>query len=104
MSEQPETEAEEEVTVSASEILKVMRAESDATTARRDDGTRSGRNMLGVYRDVDGKSNIWAVEPQEETDTKPQIPKAAILAGAAAFIIAALLILPLLPFTNADQF
>lgn len=95
-------EPEEELTISASEILKTMREES-TDTVRRDDGTRSGRNMLGVYRDVDGKSNIWAVEPTEETDTNPQISKATIIAIAAGFIAAALLILPLLPFTNPDQ-
>lgn len=59
--------------------------------------------MLGVYRDVDGKSNIWAVEPREETDTSPQISKAVLIAIAAAFIAVALLVLPLLPLTNPDQ-
>lgn len=87
-----------DVTNSATDILKTLRDESAA------DNTPSKRSMLGVYRDVDGKSNVWAVEPQEETDTRPQISKTTIIIAAASFIVLALLILPLLPFTNADQF
>ncbi|KAI0560619.1 hypothetical protein FGB62_107g119 [Gracilaria domingensis] len=99
----PEPElAPEPATTSAADILKSLREDSaaDAASATPDDKPRS---MLGVYRDVDGRSNVWAVEPQEQEDTRPQLSKIALLAAAAAFIIAALLILPLLPLTNPDQ-
>lgn len=84
-------------TTSATEILKTLREES------ANDTSVSTRSMLGIYRDVDGRSNVWAVEPKEETDTRPQLSKTTIIIGAAAFIVIALLVLPLLPFTNADQ-
>ncbi|CAN8066188.1 unnamed protein product [Agarophyton chilense] len=87
---------------SAADILKSLREDSAADTANSspDDPPRS---MLGVYRDVDGRSNVWAVEPVEKEDTRPQISKITLLAAAAAFIILALLVLPLLPLTNPDQ-
>lgn len=88
---------EQPSTTSASELLKTLREESAADT------TESTRSMLGIYRDVDGKSNVWAVEPQEETDTNPQISKVALIGIAAIFIVVALLALPLLPLTNPDQ-
>lgn len=90
-------EEDDKPLTSASEILRTLREES---STEREDVPRS---MLGVYRDVDGKSNVWAVEPLEETDTKPQLSKTTLLAVAAGFIVVALLVLPLLPFTNADQ-
>lgn len=89
-----------EGTTSASDILKEMRADVEADPTKDEPKSRS---MLGVYRDVDGKSNVWAVEPLETTDENPQISKTIIIAIAAGFIAAALLILPLLPFTNPDQ-
>lgn len=89
---------------SASEILKTLREDSAADVAAQGPpDERSQRSMLGVYRDVDGKSNVWAVEPMEETDTRPQLSKTVIILVAAGFILAALLILPILPFTNPDQ-
>lgn len=96
--EAPTPEEEEGVKTSATEILRTLREESDSEPVRND-----GRSMLGVYRDVDGRSNVWAVEPLEETDTRPQLSKTTLIIGAAAFIIIALLVLPLLPFTNPDQ-
>ena len=94
------TEGDTEGNTSANDILKEMRADVEANPAKDEPKSRS---MLGVYRDVDGKSNVWAVEPVETTDTNPQISKTVIIAIAAGFIVAALLILPLLPFTNPDQ-
>ncbi|CDF37000.1 unnamed protein product [Chondrus crispus] len=89
--------SEPDPTTSATEILDTLRAEAAA------DDTPSERSMLGVYRDVDGKSNVWAVEPEEKTDTGPQISKTTIIVASAIFIVVALLVLPLLPFTNPDQ-
>lgn len=82
---------------SAQTILKQMREDSAAEV-----GPRS--QNLGVTIDADGKSNVWAVEPTMAVDEKPQIAKGAIFAAAIAFIAFALLILPRLPLTNADQF
>lgn len=102
----PEASTAEEADgqTSASEILKTLREDSAIDMATKpDEDDRSSRSMLGVYRDVDGKSNVWAVEPLEETDTRPQLSKTVIVLVAAAFIIGTLLLLPLLPFTNPDQ-
>lgn len=94
--------SEEGGQTSASEILKTLREDS-AADMKDNDNDPASRSMLGVYRDVDGRSNVWAVEPVEETDTRPQLSKTVIILVAAAFIIGALLVLPLLPFTNPDQ-
>lgn len=58
----------------------------------------------GVTRDLDGKSNVWAVEPNVEVDDKPEVNSLAILGAVVAVIAAALLILPRLPLANPDQF
>lgn len=89
-------------TTSAADILKSLREDSAADSAKKPDDD-APRSMLGVYRDVDGRSNVWAVEPAEQEDTRPQLSKTALIAAAAGFIILALLVLPLLPFTNPDQ-
>lgn len=81
---------------SASDILKVMREDSANETGPRTQNS-------GVFRDADGKSNIWAIEPRMETSAKKQISPVVILAGSAVFILFALLVLPHLPFTNPDQ-
>lgn len=95
---------EEDNGTSATEILKTLREDSAADMASRDpEDDRASRSMLGVYRDVDGRSNVWAVEPQEETDTRPQISKTIIVLASLAFIIGILLVLPILPFSNPDQ-
>lgn len=102
----PPAEEEEEVTVpltSASGILKSMR-EQVAAEPYVPPGDSVPRGGLGVTRDQDGKSNVWAVEPKMDVDEKPQLSKAAILAAVFGCVIAALLILPNLPFTNGDQF
>lgn len=94
----------EEPRTSASEILKTLREDSAADMASQPpEDERASRSMLGVYRDVDGRSNVWAVEPQEETDTRPQFSKTIIVLVAIAFTIGILLILPILPLTNPDQ-
>lgn len=103
--QQQQEEEDDESKTSASDILKTLREDSAADMAAEEalpEG-RASRSMLGVYRDVDGKSNVWAVEPQEETDTRPQLSKTLIILIAAAFIVGTLLLLPLLPFTNPDQ-
>lgn len=81
----------------ASAILKEMRA-----TASADVGPRTLNT--GVTRDADGKSNVWAVEPTLEVQSSPEVPKAAILGAVFAAVAVALLVLPKLPFVNADQF
>lgn len=96
---QPPASSDEEFsgTTSATEILKTLREES------ANDNTPNTSGMLGIYRDVDGRSNVFSVEPKEETDTSPQISKTTIIIAVAVFITFALLVLPLLPFTNGDQ-
>lgn len=81
----------------AASILKEMRS-----TAAEDAGPRTLNT--GVTRDADGKSNVWAVEPTLEVDEKPQLSKGAILGAVFAAVGVALLVLPQLPFVNADQF
>lgn len=98
----PLVQRSEEEIASASKILETLR-EDAAADIEAEAANPSPKSMLGVYRDVDGRSNVWAVEPKEETETKPQISKTTLIAAAAGFIVAALLILPLLPFTNPDQ-
>mmetsp|Transcript_1485 Transcript_1485/g.2222 ORF Transcript_1485/g.2222 Transcript_1485/m.2222 type:complete len:113 (-) Transcript_1485:319-657(-) len=60
----------------------------------------------GVSIDQDGKSNVWAIEPKMEVDTKSAEEKgsSALLAagGFAAFAVAAGVILTNLP--DPDQF
>jgi hypothetical protein len=42
----------------------------------------------GVSIDQDGKSNVWAIEPKMEVDTKSSEEKtAAVLFGGAAFAV-----------------
>lgn len=84
-------------TTSASEILAEMRSAAASETGGR------SQNM-GVTRDADGKSNVWAVEPTEKVDEKPEVNKAAVLGAVFAAVGAALIILPNLPLVNADQF
>lgn len=102
----PGAEAGDDGTTSASEILKTLREDSAADMALKEqepENERSSRTMLGVYRDVDGRSNVWAVEPKEETDTRPQVSKVLLIGFSAAIIIIILLILPSLPLYNPDQ-
>lgn len=58
----------------------------------------------GVTRDADGKSNVWAVEPSQVVDEGPEVNKLAILGAVFAAVAVALVVLPNLPFVNADQF
>lgn len=88
--------AEETQNMNAENILKDMRDD-----ASKDTGPRS--TNMGVTRDADGKSNIWALEPPSEVDTKPQVNKVAILGMVLVAVIFAVLLLPQLPFTNLDQ-
>lgn len=81
----------------ASSIMAEMRA-----TANADDGPRTLNT--GVTRDADGKSNVWAVEPTLEVQSAPEVSKAVILGAVFAAVAVALLVLPKLPFVNADQF
>lgn len=98
------SEEQEEETAKASDILKSLREASAADMANSEPSDdRASRAMLGVYRDVDGRSNVWAVEPKEETDTRPQLSKVLLIGFSAAIIIIILLILPTLPLYNADQ-
>lgn len=94
----PVEEASESMT-SASGILKILR--EDTQDYKPPDETPQN---LGVTRDADGKSNVWAVEPPMTTDQRDQIPKTTILASVFAIIFLVLLILPKLPLTNGDQF
>ncbi len=95
----PPAEETSESLTSASGILKLLRED----TQDYKPPSETPQN-LGVTRDADGKSNVWAVEPPMTTDQRDQIPKATILASVFAVILLALLILPKLPLTNADQF
>lgn len=91
-------------TAKAADILKTLREDSAADMANSEPADeRASRAMLGVYRDVDGRSNVWAVEPKEETDTRPQLNKVLLIGFSAAIIIIILLILPTLPLYNPDQ-
>ena len=60
----------------------------------------------GVSVDQDGKSNVWAIEPKMEVDSKSNEEKtgSALIAagGFAAFAVAAAVILTNLP--DPDQF
>lgn len=94
----PADETSESMT-SASGILKILRED----TQDYKPPSETPQN-LGVTRDADGKSNVWAVEPPMTTDQRDQIPKATILAAVFGVVLVALLILPKLPFTNGDQF
>lgn len=71
--------------------------------SEEDDGAASER---GVSIDQDGKSNVWAIEPKMEVDTKSTEEKtgSALIAagGFAAFAVAAAAILTNLP--DPDQF
>lgn len=80
-----------------------MREEAAATKREVPDESVP-RGSLGITRDEDGKSNVWAVEPKMAVDEKPQVPKVAILVAVFACVFVALLVLPNLPFTNGDQF
>jgi hypothetical protein len=71
-------------------------------TAAADSGPRTLNT--GVTRDADGKSNVWAVEPTLEVQDEPETNKLAILAAVFAAVALALVVLPKLPFINADQF
>jgi hypothetical protein len=82
---------------SAEDILSEMRSKAAEHTGPRTLNT-------GVTRDMDGKSNVWAVEPTERVDEKPEDNKAAIFGAVIAAVIVALILLPRLPFVNADQF
>lgn len=82
---------------SAKSALNLMREEVSRENIQNETQT-------GVYRDVDGRSNVFALEPLESVDEKPQINKAAILAAVFAAVAFALVVLPNLPLTNADQF
>jgi hypothetical protein len=82
---------------SSRDILAEMRA-----SAAKDEGPRTMNT--GVTRDMDGKSNVWAVEPSENVDEKPEINKVAILGAVFAAVAFALIVLPKLPFINGDQF
>jgi len=68
--------------------------------------TRIPTMERGVSVDQDGKSNVWAIEPKMEVDTKSSEEKtsAALIAvgGLAAFAVAAAFILTNLP--DPDQF
>lgn len=98
------TSEQDEETATAADILKKLREDSAADMANSEPADeRSSRSMLGVYRDVDGRSNVWAVEPKEETDTRPQLNKVLLIGFSAAIIIIILLILPTLPLYNPDQ-
>lgn len=102
--ESDSTSEQEEETATAADILKKLRDDSAADMASSEPADeRSSRSMLGVYRDVDGRSNVWAVEPKEETDTRPQLNKVLLIGFSAAIIIIILLILPTLPLYNPDQ-
>lgn len=81
----------------ASAILSEMRS-----SAAADGGPRTLNT--GVTRDADGKSNVWAVEPTLEVQDEPEANKLAILGAVFAAVAVALLVLPKLPFVNADQF
>ena len=58
----------------------------------------------GVSIDQDGKSNVWAIEPKMEVDTKSSDEKtSSVLVGGgafAAFLVAAGVILTNLPDPN----
>eukprot|EP00568_Trieres_chinensis_P011851 CAMPEP_0183291424 /NCGR_PEP_ID=MMETSP0160_2-20130417/852_1 /TAXON_ID=2839 ORGANISM="Odontella Sinensis, Strain Grunow 1884" /NCGR_SAMPLE_ID=MMETSP0160_2 /ASSEMBLY_ACC=CAM_ASM_000250 /LENGTH=102 /DNA_ID=CAMNT_0025452229 /DNA_START=123 /DNA_END=431 /DNA_ORIENTATION=+ len=68
----------------------------------------SAANVMerGVSVDQDGKSNVWAIEPKMEVDTKSAEEKTSSaivgLAGFAAFAVVAAGILTNLP--DPDQF
>ena len=81
---------------STAEILAEMRAEAANTKGPR-------TTNMGVTRDADGKSNIWALEPLSEVDKGPEVNKLAILGMVFVAVIFAVIFLPQLPFTNPDQ-
>ncbi|KAK1866548.1 hypothetical protein I4F81_009064 [Pyropia yezoensis] len=87
---------EEEKIVSGADILKQLREDASNDVAPP---PRSG-----TTRDGDGKANIWGVEPTEnKQDSKDVVPIPLILSAVFGAAITFFLILPNLPFTNADQ-
>jgi len=64
------------------------------------------RRKLGATRDVDGKSNVWAVEPMLSMDDNTGKPNYALVAiGVAVLAVIIAGILPQLTFfNNPDQF
>lgn len=81
---------------SSESILKSMRDEAATFTGPR-------TTNMGVTKDADGKSNIWALEPKSEVDNRPPVNKIAILGMVLVAVVFAVIFLPQLPFTNADQ-
>lgn len=82
--------------VSGADILKQLREDASNDVAPP---PRSG-----TTRDGDGKANIWGVEPTEnKQDSKDVVPIPLILSAVFGAAITFFLILPNLPFTNADQ-
>mmetsp|Transcript_6709 Transcript_6709/g.14342 ORF Transcript_6709/g.14342 Transcript_6709/m.14342 type:complete len:153 (-) Transcript_6709:64-522(-) len=73
---------------------------------RAADTNTVARRKLGATRDIDGKSNVWAVEPLESLDDPADKPNYAIFAiGVAALAVLIAGILPQLSiFNNPDQF
>ncbi|OSX75959.1 hypothetical protein BU14_0215s0019 [Porphyra umbilicalis] len=82
--------------VSGADILRELRedASKDSVPPPRSGATRDG----------DGKANIWGVEPTEKKqNTEEVVPIPLILSAVFGLAITFFLILPNLPFTNADQ-
>jgi hypothetical protein len=72
--------------------------------ASDDDAYKAPTVERGVSVDQDGKSNVWAIEPKVEIETKSSEEKTTSLlvagAGLAAFCAAAGVILTNLPDPN----
>eukprot|EP00636_Phaeomonas_parva_P016254 CAMPEP_0118851318 /NCGR_PEP_ID=MMETSP1163-20130328/806_1 /TAXON_ID=124430 /ORGANISM="Phaeomonas parva, Strain CCMP2877" /LENGTH=161 /DNA_ID=CAMNT_0006783637 /DNA_START=10 /DNA_END=495 /DNA_ORIENTATION=+ len=65
--------------------------------------TPSTRGMIGVSRDQDGKSNIWAVQPKMVESKDTQNGKRFAVGAAAAGGLVALCIVVAALIPNADQ-
>lgn len=87
-----------------SSITSLRMSDDDTTRSEQPPVTRTVER--GVSLDQDGKSNVWAIEPKMEVDSKSSEEQASsalfAVGGLAAFAVIAAGILTNLP--DPDQF